>query len=91
MRYGTMFLCMERREGEQNREGKVWYALAFALQLGFLIVVPIGGFLLLGAWIDRHLHTSPLFLLGGAVGGVFLTAREVRDLLVILLQDAQRK
>lgn len=67
-------------------EFKIWYAVSFALQLGFLIIAPIGGFMLLGLWGDRHFHTAPFLLIGGVVVGIIITAYEVYHLLVPLIK-----
>ena len=66
---------------------KLWYALSFALQLGFLVVVPLGGFILLGVWGDAILATSPLLLLVGAVVGVVVTAYEIYHMILSLMEE----
>lgn len=65
---------------------KIWYAISLAFQLGFLIVVPIGGFMLLGLWGDNYFHTAPLLLITGVVVGVIITAYEVYHLLSPLIR-----
>jgi len=72
---------------EQDKNGfKIWYAVSFAFQLGFLIVVPIGGFMLLGLWGDRSFYTAPFLLIAGIVVGVIITAYEVYHLLDPLIR-----
>jgi len=48
---------------ENKNQIKTWYAISLAFQLGFLVVVSIGGFILWGILGDKYLHTSPFYLL----------------------------
>jgi len=66
---------------------KMWYAISFALQLGFLIVVPIGGFMFLGLCGDKIFHTLPLLFIIGFVLGAGITAYEVYHLLIPLIKE----
>ncbi len=73
---------------EKDKNGfKTWYAISFAFQLGFLIIVPIGGFMLLGLWGDRSFQTTPLLLIAGLVVGIFITVYEVYHLLIPLIKE----
>lgn len=72
---------------EQDKNGfKTWYAISFAFQLGFLIVAPIGGFMLLGLWGDKYFHTMPFLLIVGVVVGIIITGYEVYHLLSPLIR-----
>lgn len=64
----------------------VWYAISFGMQLGFLIVLPIGGFMFLGKWVDGFLYTFPLFFLVGIIVGLFMTSYEIYHLLAPLIK-----
>lgn len=68
-------------------EFKFWYALSLGLQLGFMIAVPIGGFILLGYWVDNHFLTHPVFILLGIVLGFSITAYEVYQWLLPLIKE----
>ena len=46
-----------------SSHSKFLYAVSLALQLGFLIALPLTGFLLIGIFLDRKLNSSPLFLI----------------------------
>lgn len=46
-----------------NKKENLFYAISLASQLGFMIVVPLVGFLLLGLYIDRKFNTLPIFLI----------------------------
>ncbi len=46
---------------------KVWFVLSLALQLGYMIALPAALLGFGGAWLDRQLETSPLFILLGLV------------------------
>jgi hypothetical protein len=64
---------------------KTWYALSFAFQLGFLIVVPIAGFMFLGLWGDRVFRSFPFLFFGGIAVGLAVTVYEVYHFLVPLI------
>ena len=73
---------------KNNNDGfKTWYALSFAFQLGFLIVVPIAGFVFLGRWLDNVFRTFPIFFILGIIVGLIITAYEVYHLLVPLIKN----
>ncbi len=68
----------------QKNNFKLFYALSLAGQLGFVIAVPIGGFLFLGYKVDQIFNTQPLFLIGGLIVGLVITVYEVHHWLVVL-------
>lgn len=73
---------------DKNKNGfKTWYAISFAFQLGFLIVVPVGGFMLLGLWGDKKFQSSPLLLIAGAIIGLAITVYEIYHLLTPLIKN----
>ncbi len=66
---------------------KVFYAISIALQLGFVIVFSIIGFLWLGVWADKAFGTSPLFLLTGVIVGITITIYETYHMLTPLIKN----
>jgi F0F1-type ATP synthase assembly protein I len=68
---------------------KIFYALSFAWQLGFLIVIPIGGFIFLGSLLDRIFNTQPMFLIIGLLAGLIITVYEIYHLLIPLIKDKE--
>ncbi|HHE67497.1 MAG TPA: AtpZ/AtpI family protein [Candidatus Parcubacteria bacterium] len=66
---------------------KMFYALSLAWQLGFIIAVPIGGFLFLGFLADNFLKTKPLFLVIGFVAGFLITLYEVYHMFLPLINQ----
>jgi len=70
---------------------KTFYALSLAWQLGFLIAVPIGGFMFVGYLGDRFLKTQPLLLLAGLFVGIFVTIYEVYHMLTPLIEKDSQK
>ncbi len=66
---------------------KTFYALSLAWQLGFLIVVPIGGFLFLGVLLDHLSGTRMVFGSIGALVGIGITVYEVYHLLAPLIKN----
>ncbi len=43
----------------------LWSALSLAWELGYLIAIPAVLFGMGGAYLDKHLHMSPLFMIAG--------------------------
>ena len=73
---------------KKNQDGfKTWYAVAFAFQLGFLVVILIGGFVFLGIWADKIFQTSPFLLIAGIIIGLGVTFYEVYCALVSLTKS----
>jgi len=66
---------------------RIFYALSLAWQLGFIIAIPIGGFLLLGFFLDEFFETKPLFLIGGFLIGFAITLYEVYHMLLPLIKQ----
>jgi len=69
---------------------KTFYALSIAWQLGFLIVAPILGFLLVGFWLDKLFNTKPIFMVIGLFVGVVVTIHEVHNLLKPFTKSQKR-
>jgi len=69
---------------------KTFYALSLAWQLGFIIAVPIGGFLFFGLLADRFFGTEPVLLVVGIFVGVIVTVYEVYHLLIPLIKDKDK-
>ena len=65
---------------------KSFYALSIAWQLGFLIILPISGFLLLGFYIDKFFNTQPLFIIIGLFISIVVTIYEIYYLLLPLIK-----
>jgi F0F1-type ATP synthase assembly protein I len=66
---------------------KTFYALSVAWQLGFLIAVPIGGFMLLGFLGDKFFKVKPLLLILGLLVGVIITIYETYHLFIPLIEN----
>lgn len=69
-----------------EHQQKTVYALSLAWQLGFLIALPLGGFIFLGTLMDHYFQTNMLFALAGAGLGLFITVYETHRLLVPLMR-----
>jgi F0F1-type ATP synthase assembly protein I len=82
----VLILKQDKRMSQKN-SSKKFYALSLAWQLGFLISVPIVGFLLLGLLADRFFHTQPVLLVVGLAVGLAVTIYEVYHLLAPLIYD----
>lgn len=68
-----------------NKKENLFYAISLASQLGFMIVVPLIGFLLLGLFLDRRFNTLPIFLIFFVVLSIILIPFEIRYLLLPFL------
>ena len=59
---------------QKPNSGNIWAQVAFYSSLGFIIPGAVVGGVLLGWFLDEHLHTSPVFIilggLAGAAGGI---------------------
>ncbi|NOY35315.1 MAG: AtpZ/AtpI family protein [bacterium] len=75
---------------EKKDNFKTFYALSLAWQLGFLIAVPIGGFLFLGVLADRFFRTEPFLLLLGLLAGIVITIYEMYHLFIPLIKDSEK-
>jgi len=65
---------------------KLFYALTLGLEMGFLIVLPLVGFLLLGLFLDRKFQTAPIFLISFIVLSFGATFLEIRYLVLPFLE-----
>ncbi|MCD6284040.1 AtpZ/AtpI family protein [bacterium] len=65
---------------------KIFYAISFAWQLGFLIAIPLAGFIFLGFYLDKFFHTHPFFLIGGIIIGIITSIYETYHLIVPLIE-----
>lgn len=74
-----------------NKKGfKIFYALSIAWQLGFIIAVPIGGFMLLGLWGDNVLGTRPFLLVVSLFIGFIITAYEIYHMFYPLIKEDEK-
>ena len=55
-------------------DSSVFTALSLAWELGYLIAIPLIIFALVGRWLDKIYHTSPLFLLIGLFVAFVITS-----------------
>jgi len=77
-------------EDSGKNKFKVLYALSLAWQMGFLIAVPLAGFILLGMFIDNNLATYPFFVIIGAVLGIAITFYEAYHWMAPFLEDKEK-
>ncbi|MCA9372188.1 AtpZ/AtpI family protein [Candidatus Woesebacteria bacterium] len=73
----------------KKHSAKTWYAFSLAWQLGFLITLPIGGFLFLGFALDGFLGTTPLFIVAGLLVGIVVDIYTVYHLLSPLMEHEE--
>ena len=66
---------------------KTFYAISFAWQLGFIIAIPIAGFIFLGFIADGFLGTQPVLLITGFIVGVIITVYEIYHMLIPIIKN----
>ncbi len=71
----------------QKDNFKIFYAISLAWQLGFIIVLPIGGFIFIGFLLDKAFWNNGLFIILGSIIGLVLTVYEIYNLLIPLIKD----
>ncbi len=79
------------QKNQRNNKGKIIYALSIGTQLGFLIVLPLIGFSMLGLFLDKKLNTFPIFLILGIIVSIMVTFFEAYYLLLPFLEKKVRK
>lgn len=62
------------------------YAISLASQLGFMIAIPLVGFLLLGLYLDRRFDTLPIFTIFCIIFSIVFLIFEFRYLLSPFLE-----
>jgi F0F1-type ATP synthase assembly protein I len=70
---------------KNNQKSGLFYAISLASQLGFMIAIPLVGFLFLGLYIDKKLNTLPIFLISSIVLSIVFIPLEIRYLLMPFL------
>jgi len=70
---------------------KTFYAISFAWQLGFFIIIPVAVFLSLGFLADNFFKTKPLFLIVGIVVSFIAIIYGVYFLLRPLIKNPKGK
>ena len=71
---------------KHKRRDGFFYAVYLALQLGFLIAIPLVGFLLLGVFLDKKFSSSPIFTLLFVILSLVFVFAQVRYYLLPFLK-----
>lgn len=58
---------MDNQQPQQRQDTSIWSALGLAWELGYIIAIPAALLGFGGAYLDKYLDKSPLFLLLGFV------------------------
>ena len=66
---------------QKPNSASIWAQVAFYSSLGFIIPGAVVGGVLLGWFLDEHLHTSPIFVVLGGLGGAAAGIVELRQIL----------
>jgi F0F1-type ATP synthase assembly protein I len=66
------------------------YALSLGMQFGLMVAITLAGFLLGGVYLDKWLHTTPLFLIFGVIFGFAGAIAEMRYIILPFLEKKQK-
>ena len=59
---------------EEDGDASFWQAMAYLTSLGWILALPVAAGVLLGAWLDRQLGTTPTLTLGLLGAGIIIAA-----------------
>jgi len=65
-------------------------AMVLGLELGFLMVLPLAVFLLLGVWLDKKFGTMPLFVIVCLLAGLGAVFLEVKRIILPFLEKRSK-
>jgi F0F1-type ATP synthase assembly protein I len=66
---------------QKPNSGNIWAQVAFYSSLGFIIPGAVVGGVLLGWFLDEHLHTYPFLSIIGGLAGAFGGIMEIYQIL----------
>jgi F0F1-type ATP synthase assembly protein I len=69
-----------------KNKSNFFYAIFLALQLGFLIAVPLIGFLILGVFLDKEFNSRPFLTILFIVVSLIFCFFEIRHYLLPFLE-----
>lgn len=75
---------------KQNFTSKEFSALRLSFQLGYTIVIPLVIFTLVGVFLDRYFHTSPLFLFIGLIISIIASTYGVYKAVLPFLEVSKK-
>jgi len=73
-----------------NSQNSLAAAMAIGLELGFLMVLPLAVFLLLGVWLDKKFGTMPLFVIVCLLAGLGAVFLEVKRIILPFLEKRSK-
>jgi F0F1-type ATP synthase assembly protein I len=76
---------------DNKNDNHLFVAVGLGFELGFLIALPLIGFLLLGIWLDKAAKTLPLFTGISLIAGLAATVVEVRKIILPFLEKRSKK
>jgi len=66
------------------------YVLGLGMQFGLMVAITLAGFLMGGVYLDKLLHTKPLFMILGIIMGFAGAGTEVRYVVLPILEKNQK-
>jgi F0F1-type ATP synthase assembly protein I len=76
-----------KKNKEKKQIDSQWSVFSLAMELGYMIAIPIVAMALLGRFLDKKLETSPWFLLAGICVSILLTTYLVYKKTISVIDD----
>lgn len=76
---------------ENKKKPSLVYDISLAFQLGFLVAIPLVGFLVLGVFLDKKFSSSPIFTLLLTIVSLIFVSIEVYYYLLPFLKKKEKK
>lgn len=77
---------MDKKTEEKEQEKKTWNAYELALNLGFMIALPVVGFGVGGVLLDKYLDSFPIFVFVGfllaMISGLLIVIKKTKDIII---------
>ncbi len=76
-----------KKEGEKKQVDSQWSVFSLAMELGYMIAIPLVAMALLGRFLDKKFDSSPWIFLAGICAAIVLTTYLVYKKTVSVLND----
>lgn len=73
-----------------SQNNNKFYAVYMGLEMGFLIALPLVGFLILGVFLDKKFQTAPLFLILSVFLGFISVVLEIKHYILPFLEKGRK-
>jgi len=77
-----------KNKEEKKQIDSQWSVFSFAMELGYLIAIPLVAMALLGRFLDKKLETSPWIFLAGICIAIILTTFLIYKKTIKVIDDS---